>query len=123
MKIVNYKFCPICVCYVVETVKTNGGREREVYEAKIPYEKLKEVSKNLKRSFLRPGATWGKLDQIAYQYSDNEFAKILREEEKKLFNLICLKTKGSVILREDSPIYDKGGDLYGNVNRQGRPFL
>lgn len=29
--------------YVCETVKTSSGRDREVYEAKIPYEKLKEV--------------------------------------------------------------------------------
>ena len=77
--------------YVTETVKMGNGRDREVYEAKIPYEKLKEVSKNLKRNFLKPGVTLGKLDRIAYKYSDNEFAKILREEEKRLFDLIYKK--------------------------------
>lgn len=77
--------------YVAETIKMGNGRDREVYEAKIPYGKLKEVSKNLKRSFLKPGITFGKLDKIAYKYSDNEFAKILREEEKKLFDLIYKK--------------------------------
>ena len=77
--------------YVSETVKTNKGRDREVYEAKIPYEKLKEVSKDLKRNFLKPGISFRELDQIAYKYSDNEFAKMVREEEKKLYSLIYKK--------------------------------
>lgn len=77
--------------YVAETVKMRNGRDREVYEAKIPYEKLKEVSKDLKRNFLKPGITFGKLDRLAYKYSDNEFAKIVREEEKKLYSLIYKK--------------------------------
>ena len=77
--------------YVTEMFKRENGRDREVYEAKIPYEKLKEVSKDLKRNFLKPGITFRKLDEIAYKYSDNEFAKILREEEKKLYSLIYKK--------------------------------
>lgn len=77
--------------YVAETVKTNSGRDREVYEAKIPYEKLKEVSEDLKRNFLKPNITFRKLDEFAYKYSDNEFAKIVREEERKLYSLIYKK--------------------------------
>lgn len=81
--------------YVTATVRRENERGREVYAAGIPYEKLKEVSQNLKRNFLKNGITFGELDKIAYQYSDNEFAKILRGEEKKLFDSIYKKKQGA----------------------------
>ncbi len=43
--------------------------------------------------FLKPNISFEKLDKIAYQYSDNEFAEILRNEERKLFDLIAKEDK------------------------------
>ena len=61
------------------------GRERKIYdEATIPYEKLKEVSKFKKKNFLKQGITFEILDKIAYEYSDNEFAKIRDNDQKVL---------------------------------------
>lgn len=75
--------------FVTKSIKDSKGRERRVYEeATIPYEKLKEVCQLKRKNFLKPGITFDRLDKIAYQYSDNEFARILREEERKLFNTI-----------------------------------
>jgi hypothetical protein len=47
---------------------------------KTPYEKLKEVSIQQKKNFLKPGVTFAELDKIAYSQSDNEFAKIMHEK-------------------------------------------
>jgi hypothetical protein len=64
------------------------GRERKIYgQYTTPYEKLKEVSRSLKTNFLKPEQSFPKLDIMAYEYSDNEFAKRLREEQEKLFDL------------------------------------
>lgn len=63
------------------------GRKKRTYPTyQIPYEALKSIvgAKN----FLKSHISFEKLDIIAYQYSDNEFAQILRNEERKLFNLI-----------------------------------
>ena len=38
--------------------------------------------------FLKQGQTFKKLDIIAYSHSDNEWAEIMREEERKLFQEI-----------------------------------
>ena len=75
--------------YVTETVKDEKGREKKIYgQATTPYEKLKEVAKNIKIDFLKDGITFKKLDRIAYEKSDNEFARILRSKERELFSLI-----------------------------------
>lgn len=75
--------------FVTKIVTDRKGRKRKLYEeAMPPYEKLKEVSKLKKKNFLKKGVTFEKLDIIAYRYSDNEFAEILRKEERKLFNTI-----------------------------------
>ena len=63
------------------------GREKKVYHLyQTPYERLKSLSET--DWFLKPSLTFDKLDKIAYQYSDNEFAEIFREEERKLFEEI-----------------------------------
>lgn len=73
-----------------------NGRVRKIYDqAMIPYEKLKEVTREKEKNFLKPGITFDKLDKIAYQYSDNEFAEMLRKEETKLFNKIMEDHSGS----------------------------
>ena len=77
-------------------VKRDGrGRERKVYgQNTTPYEKLKEVSKQQKKNFLKPGQFFEKLDIIAYQMSDNEFAKIMREKQNDLFQKNTLLEHG-----------------------------
>ncbi len=47
--------------------------------------RLKEVSREQKNNFLKPGQSFEKLDIVAYAMSDNDFAKIMREEQNKLF--------------------------------------
>lgn len=45
-----------------------------------------------------------KIDIIAYQYSDNEFAQMMREEEGKLFEMIRKQDRqdGSLHKKRDS---------------------
>ena len=63
------------------------GKKKKVYDLyQVPYEALKQITGADK--FLKPGITFDKLDQTAYQMSDNEFAGIMREEERKLFEKI-----------------------------------
>jgi len=66
------------------------GRTRKIYnEATTPYEKLKQVVKaNPTKNILKKGITLAKFDKIAYANSDNEFAEILRKQERILFNKI-----------------------------------
>jgi transposase InsO family protein len=91
-------------CLFYSKVVTNKkGRSRKIYdEATVPYEKLKEVDSKLKKTCLKPNVSFNSLDKIAYQQSDNQFAKIMQEEKRKLFNKInklnwkagsCLKSK------------------------------
>ena len=80
--------------YVTEIKRDSKGRERKVYgQYTTPYEKLKEVSKQQKKNFLKPGQTFKKLDIIAYQMSDNDFAEIMREKQRLLIkeNLVIDK--------------------------------
>lgn len=79
--------------YATQITIDHKGKERKHYEASIPYEKLKEVSKDQKTNFLKPGITFEKLDQFAYQESDNQFAYKMRMKENKLFDKIN-KLKG-----------------------------
>lgn len=70
------------------TIKVDGrGKKKKVYDLyQVPYEALKQITGADK--FLKPGLIFDSLDKIAYQYSDNEFAGIMREEERKLFESI-----------------------------------
>ncbi len=70
------------------TTKTNEkGRTTKIYTTyRPPYETLKQLPQA--PTHLKPGITFAKLDTIAYKHSDNEFATLLREEERKLFSLI-----------------------------------
>jgi len=63
------------------------GKKRKVYRTyQVPYEALKGIPRASR--FLKPGQSFQKLDTIAYQQSDNEFAQIMREEERRLFEII-----------------------------------
>jgi len=75
--------------FVTEIVKDEKQREKKIYgQATTPYEKLKEVSKKKNINLLKPNISFEKLDIIAYEKSDNEFARILRYEERELFKII-----------------------------------
>lgn len=77
-----------CV-YATRVIVSPNGRERRTYDQTMtPYDKLKEVSRLKRKNFLKPGITFDKLDIIAYEMSDNEFAEQMRKEETKLFTLI-----------------------------------
>lgn len=80
--------------FVTEVVKDQKGRKKKIYgQTTTPYEKLKEISKQKEQNFLKSGITFKQLDKIAYEKSDNEFATILREEERKLFEIIEARNK------------------------------
>lgn len=75
--------------YLTETKKNKRGHEMRIYgEANTPYEKLKEINKTLKVSCLKPNHSFAQIDEIAYKYSDNEWAKIMRKHEPKAFDEI-----------------------------------
>jgi len=77
------------------TILTDAkGKKRKQYKRyQVPYEFLKSLPNA--ESFLKKGITFADLDKIAYSHSDNEFAKIVREEEQKLFQKIREKNKKS----------------------------
>ncbi len=63
------------------------GRKKKVYRIyKVPYDALKSIPAS--RRYLKPGISFEKLDIIALEKSDNEFAELMRNEERKLFDLI-----------------------------------
>lgn len=73
--------------YLTDTTTDDQGRERRVYgEVMVPYDKLKQISKTTHKQFLKPSTSWEKLDTIALAHSDNEFAELVRKEERTLFN-------------------------------------
>jgi len=63
------------------------GKQKKVYNHyQTPYESLKKITGAGK--FLKPGISFEKLDKIAEEYSDNEFAEIMEKEKQKLFKKI-----------------------------------
>jgi len=63
------------------------GKQKKVYTLyQTPYDALKSIVGA--RNFLKPEISFEKLDKIAYQYSDNEFANIMEKEKQKLFKKI-----------------------------------
>jgi len=77
--------------YPTIVVDEKGRKKRLYHTYQTPYEALKNIKEGEK--FLKPNLSFEKLDKIAYKYSDNEFAQILRNEEKKLFDLITKVNK------------------------------
>jgi hypothetical protein len=74
------------------------GRKTKVYKTyNVPYEILKQIPNADK--FLKPEITFKKLDKIAYQMSDNDFAKIMRQQETKLFDKIETVNKSDVFFK------------------------
>ena len=56
-----------------------------------PYDKLKSLPKS--EMYLKPGLTFAILDLTAMAMTDNQSAKILKEERQKLFNQIFEQKK------------------------------
>lgn len=70
------------------TISTDvKGRKKKQYKRyQVPYEFLKSLADA--QTYLKKGLTFADLDKIAYFKSDNEFARIMRREEDKLFQKI-----------------------------------
>lgn len=85
-------------CLFPENKILPSGQTKHIYkQAMTPFTKLKEISKTTKINFLKPEQSWSKLDKIEMEFSDNQFAEILRIEEKKIFDIILSDSnKGSV---------------------------
>jgi len=67
------------------------GKQKKIYNKYLnPYEALRRVPHAEK--YLKQGVTFTKLDKIAMQYSDNEYATIMDMEKTKLFDKIDLKS-------------------------------
>lgn len=74
-------------CAYPTIVTDEKGKKSKTYDLyQVPYERLKSLPHAEK--YLKKGLTFEELDRIAYSHSDNEFAKILRQEEDKLFQKI-----------------------------------
>jgi transposase InsO family protein len=76
-------------CFFPVSVIDRRGKVRKTYpyeEVRTPYEKLKSLPKAEK--YLRAGVTFGALDAIAYQMSDNEFAERKGKARADLFREI-----------------------------------
>ncbi|PJA72165.1 integrase [Candidatus Shapirobacteria bacterium CG_4_8_14_3_um_filter_35_11] len=80
-----------------DKVLPNGQTKHTYKQAMTPFTKLKEISKTTKTSFLKPEQSWSELDKIEKEFSDNQFAEILRKEEKKLFDFILLTSNKSSV--------------------------
>lgn len=76
--------------YMNRIIFEPNGKRRPVYgsKAKTPYTKLKEIAEIHHQDFLKPNLTFDKLDRVERQFSDNQFARILRREQDKLFKRI-----------------------------------
>lgn len=75
------------------TIKVDTrGKEKKVYDIyQTPYEALKSHLKALE--FLKEGVSFEKLDKIAYEKSDNEFAASMQKAKVELFKNIHHKSQ------------------------------
>ncbi len=75
------------------TIETSEkGKKTKIYNLyQIPYVFLKNLPESEK--YLKKDLTFESLDKVAYSHSDNEFATIMREEERKLFRKIREKDR------------------------------
>ena len=76
-------------CFYPEIITDDKGKQRKQYHYEnmmTPYDKLKSLPESEK--YLKLGLSFAILDQVAMKMSDNQAAKILKEERQKLFNQI-----------------------------------
>ncbi len=73
-------------CGFATIIKDKKGKEKKIYkygDYMTPYEKLKSLD-NAKQ-YLKKGITFEELDKLAYQKSDNQFAKEMQKAKDELF--------------------------------------
>jgi transposase InsO family protein len=76
-------------CFFPVSIVDHKGKVKKTYpyeEMMTPYEKLKSLAEG--ESCLRPGVTLERLETIAYQMSDNEFAERMVKARSDLFQQI-----------------------------------
>ncbi|MCJ7522205.1 MAG: integrase [Dehalococcoidia bacterium] len=76
-------------CFFPVSVTDHRGKVKKTYpyqEVMTPYEKFKSLPEA--EAYLRPGVTMAKLDDIASQMSDNEFAERMVKARSNLFQNI-----------------------------------
>lgn len=72
--------------YPTVTFTDNGKRKKVYNECMVPYEKLKSLENA--SSYLKDGVTFEALDKFAYEKSDNEYATLMQEKKKEMFNIL-----------------------------------
>ena len=81
-------------CFFPVSVTDHRGKVKKIYpyqEVMTPYEKLKSLPEAA--SYLRQGVTMEKLDDIANQMSDNEFAERMVKARSNLFQNLCRRAE------------------------------
>jgi len=84
-----YLNCHRPCAFSTDTIGAKGKIKKKYTHWIIPYEKFKSL-KNAKQ-YLKPNFNFEELDKIAYEKSDNEFAKEMQKEKIKLFKIISKK--------------------------------
>jgi len=73
-------------CGFATIIKDKKGKEKKIYRLKdyqVPYEKLKSLENAEK--YLKDGLSFDRLDKIAYEMSDNDFALRMQKAKEELF--------------------------------------
>ena len=81
-------------CFFPEVIIDAKGKQRKRYpydKMMTPYEKWKSLPQAAR--YLKPGTTFTRLDQIAYQISDNEAAEKMQKAKTKLFRILFESTE------------------------------
>jgi len=76
-------------CAFATEIIDKKGKVKKIYREEdymTPYEKLKSLPNA--EQYLKPGITFAQLDKIAMRITDNEMARIVQEERRKLFDEI-----------------------------------
>jgi transposase InsO family protein len=71
-------------CGYATITQDRKGKQKKKYDVyQTPYDRFKSLSDAEK--YLKQGVTFKMLDEIAYEMSDNEFAKIMQDKKEELF--------------------------------------
>jgi len=76
-----------CLYPTSERIDKHGRIKVTYAEAKVPYDKLRELSQT-QTIKLQPKVSWEQLQATALHYSDNEFAKLMRQQEHGAFDTL-----------------------------------
>lgn len=76
-------------CGFATTTTNFRGKQKKIYKTYLtPYEALKKIKIKDAKKYLKVGVTFTRLDEIAMQHSDNEYANIMEIAKAKLFDKI-----------------------------------